>query len=385
MYKGKERDLFSGKSINTNNLYTKSLKNDTGIKNGEKTLSIPLKLICQRYENLFIKDPDDLKILKNSILTIGLTDPIRIVPITLKLDKLNEEIAKEEINEITKLEFQKEIEYLKRKQDVGKEYTISAGHRRFDACLCVALETFFGSDYIDYSSDISIQFDKVAEELDERRKNFEKETAIRTLILTEKELEEKKNFNKLNIDAYVEEKNFSLNDDTKVYQDTNLTARTVTVFEVISNIYKQLTLTGEIEQFIDESGKLNFKNFKNYILENHNEDIDVETIRRHLKIYNTFRNDLKELIYSGKLTVKAAVKILPKYKKLSEKDIDNLVKSISENEFNLDEWLKQFDIPEKKKKYETKEDKLKKDFVLDARKVKFGKMSIDQLIEKYSN
>ena len=380
-FKGEKRELFNPNSsgFKTDNLYTRALKDETGIVNAQNAKTIPLHFICQRYENLFIKDPDDLKVLKNSIKEIGLKNPITVVSIEIKLKSLRTLLEKDEMPDLTKAEAKKEIVYLEAEQNKGKKYTISAGHRRFDACMCLALETF--DLKVDYTKDIASQFDKVADDLDHQSKELHKTTDIR-MRLTDLEKEQLAKFEKLNIEAIIDDKNFDIKDDAKVYQDTNLTSRSVTKFEIISNVYKQLTLTGEIDNFLDSKGKLNFKKFQEYLKDEHNEEVDLELIRRNIKMYETFRDDLKDLIYNGKLGIKVAMRILPKYPLLSDKQIDSLVKKIDQDEFDINEWLKQFAKP--KKKYETKEDKLKKEFVLALNRVKSGKLSIDDLIKMYS-
>ena len=378
-FKGEKRDLFNTASIKTDNLYTRSLKDETGIVAAQNAMNIPMRFVCQRYENLFIKDPDDLKVLKNSIKEIGLKNPITVVSIDVKLRSLNTLVNKEGTPEPTKVEANKEIKYLNEQLEKGKKYTISAGHRRFDACMALVLETF---DYeVKYENSIADQFDLVSEELDNQSKELHKTTDIR-VRLTDHEKEQLAKFDKLNIEAIVDDKNFDIRDDVKVYQDTNLTSRSITKFEVISNIYKQLTLSGEIGNFLDGKEKLDLKKFQNYLKNTQNEEVDLETIRRNIKMYDTFRDDLKTLIYNGKLGIKDATKILPKYALLTDKQIDKLVKEISEEKFNSADWLKQFEKP--KKKYETKEDKLKKEFVLALNRVKSGKLSIDDLIKMYN-
>ena len=77
---------------------------------------LPLNKICSRYENMYINDLEHNRRLRESIERIGQITPISVIPISEK-----------------KYKTKREEEYYKSMQDLGCEYFISSGHRRFRA------------------------------------------------------------------------------------------------------------------------------------------------------------------------------------------------------------------------------------------------------------
>ena len=265
---------------------------------------LPLNKICSRYENMYINDLEHNKRLRESIERIGQITPISVISIKEK-----------------KYKSQAEEEYYKSMLDLGCEYFISSGHRRFRACLSIAV----GRD-IESKQDIMDFYKKAKEEkIYESFKN--------KIIKTEEEEKEEK---KWYIDCVIVSAENEKEQD--IYNDTNLTARNTTTFELIINSVEEMINLG--------NKKPNWIDIQEYIENKRGVTVNNKTISNTLTIYRNSDPDLLETILEGKLSIRDANILAPAYKEMSRAERKETVKNIWEGKFNSKKFKKKV---EKKK------------------------------------
>lgn len=297
---------------------------------------LPLNKICSRYENMYINDLEHNKRLKESIERIGQITPISVIPISEKTFK-----SKEEEN------------YYKEMQDLGCEYFISSGHRRYRACLAIAL----GKD-IESKQDILDFYNKVNTE--KTYDNFKKK-----IIKTEEEETEEK---KWYIDCVILPAENER--EQGIYNDTNLTARNTTSFELIINSIEEMGLSGV--------KKPNWIDIQQYIEEKRGVSLSDKTISNTLTLYRNCDKDLLEAILEGRISIRDAQTISPKYRTLSEEDKKEVIKNIWEGKLNIKAF--------KEKKEKTKVIKWTNAKVEDLlSRIRMNVLTIDEAIEIVKN
>lgn len=297
---------------------------------------LPLNKICSRYENMYINDLEHNKRLRESIERIGQITPISVIPISSKVPKTTEE-----------------AEYYNEMKQIGCEYFISSGHRRFRARLSIAL----GKD-IESKRDIIEFYNKA--KIEQIYENFKKKI-IKT---EEEEAEEKKWYVDCVILPAEEEK------EQGIYNDTNLTARNTTTFELIINSIGEMKTAG-----IDSPTWINVQE---YIEEKRGINLTEKTIKNTLTLYRNSDDQLLECIFEGRLSIREAMAIAPLYKEFSNDKKNKLIQEIWEGNFKAKKYTEK-----KKKERAIKWTNSKVEELLS--RIKMNVISIDEAIEIVKN
>lgn len=257
---------------------------------------LPLNEICPRSENKYINKLESHIELKKSIEAIRLQQPIVVVPISEY-----------------KPESEEEADYLQEMvEKYGCKYFISSGERRFRAMVGIAMNKNIvqREDLIEFyeyclSKNPYDRFKKVFVEEDDAKEKW-----------------------KWYIDCNIVTKDVSK--ESMIYNDTNLTSRAITKFEIIDNTYDEMIKKGVEMKYNADIQK--------YIKENKGIDIDLGTIKSFMIVIRNTDRRFKELIYDGKLTANDARKILSTY--ANDPDKENVIKQINDGTFSVGKYLK---------------------------------------------
>jgi len=301
---------------------------------------LPLKWICPRYSNKYINDPKTTRALAKSIENIGLIQPIAVIEINKYLD--NETIEEEERNYL-----------LKMRDEYGCRYFISSGHRRYKAALSNALKKD-----VETNEDI-IKFYKGLKTKDLY------DNANNPFLSDDEKKEKKKLFIPCKIVKRLEDS------EEKIYNDTNLTARATSMFELLANTLDSM---GKEDPSIAE--------IKTYIYDNYGLEISESTLYNNLGLLNTFKADSRFLkaIFDGKLTNRDAKTLKTIFNKI---DKDEVIKQIEDKTLNVDA-LKKSLMKDKGGRPKTR--KYSKAEVLDMfHQVKLGNFTVDEMMKKISD
>ncbi len=257
---------------------------------------IPLVDICPRNVNKYINTLESHREMKKSLLNIRQQQPIVVV----KIDGY--EASDDD-----------EREYLKKMQEeYGCKYFISSGERRFRAMVGLAMN----KDIVD-REDILSFYDYC------KRKNPYSE---HTILNNDKDVLKDKwkwYINCIVYDTYGDDK------EKQVYNDTNLTARAITKFEIIANSYDEMKEKGiDIEYNSD---------IQKYILENKGIDVDLMTIKSIMTILKNADAEFINLILEGCLSQRDARNIFAKYQKDDNKE--QIRKEIKQKRFSVEKYL----------------------------------------------
>lgn len=296
---------------------------------------LPLKWICPRYSNKYINDPKTTKALARSIEKNGLLQPIIVI-----------EIAKYLENNID----QEERDYLVKMSELyGCRYFISSGHRRYKAALSNAL-----NKEIETEEDIIKFYESL------KTKNLY-EKANSPLLTSEEE----KQIRKLYIPCKIY-KDIKESDDT-IYNDTNLTSRAITTFEMLAN-------TIDVIEKEDPS----IAEIKTFIYDNYGLEISESTLYQNLSLLNTYKKDERFLkaIYDGKLTNRDAKILKTIFNKV---DKEKVIEEINNKTFDVYALKKSLS---KKVKGRPKARNYSKAEVLDLlNKIKIKEMSVEEAMD----
>lgn len=262
--------------------------------NGKKDIVvIPLYQICSRYENMYINSTENNKRLRNSIEKIGLITPIAVIPIDKYKPNSKDEKA-----------------YLEQMKNYGCLYFISSGHRRFRACVSIAL----GKD-IESKKDLE-DFYKYVQE----NRPYDRFDAF-----SEEEVDDQ---NKWYVDCVIVDK--ELEKENQIYNDTNLTARATTTFELLINSLDEMkkegitwTTNADIQAYIKSKRGV---------------DISLQTIKNLMIIINNSDAELLDVIFEGKITVKQAKDLISSYRNMSEEEKKDVIKEIWEGAFDIKKY-----------------------------------------------
>ncbi len=258
--------------------------------NGKKDIVvIPLYQICSRYENMYINSTENNKRLRNSIEKIGLITPIAVIPIDKYKPNSKDEKA-----------------YLEQMKDYGCLYFISSGHRRFRACVSIAL----GKD-IESKKDLEDFYKYVKE-----NRPYDRFDAF-----SEEEVDDQ---NKWYVDCVIVDK--ELEKENQIYNDTNLTARATTTFELLINSLDEMKKEG--------TAWTTSSDIQAYIKGKRGIDVSLQTIKNIMNIINNADAQFLDVIFEGKLTVKQAKETITAYKLMTQDEKDVLIKSIWEGTFD---------------------------------------------------
>ncbi len=262
--------------------------------NGKKDIVvIPLYQICSRYENMYINSTKNNKRLRNTIEKSGLITPIAVIPIDKYKPNSKDEKA-----------------YLEQMKNYGCLYFISSGHRRFRACVSIAL----GKD-IESKKDLE-DFYKYVQE----NRPYDRFDAF-----SEEEVDDQ---NKWYVDCVIVDK--ELEKENQIYNDTNLTARATTTFELLINSLDEMkkegitwTTNADIQAYIKSKRGV---------------DISLQTIKNLMIIINNSDAELLDVIFEGKITVKQAKDLISSYRNMSEEDKKDVIKEIWEGAFDIKKY-----------------------------------------------
>lgn len=262
--------------------------------NGKKDIVvIPLYQICSRYENMYINSTENNKRLRNSIEKIGLITPIAVIPIDKYKPNSKDEKA-----------------YLEQMKNYGCLYFISSGHRRFRACVSIAL----GKD-IESKKDLE-DFYKYVQE----NRPYDRFDAF-----SEEEVDDQ---NKWYVDCVIVDK--ELEKENQIYNDTNLTARATTTFELLINSLDEMkkegitwTTNADIQAYIKSKRGV---------------DISLQTIKNLMIIINNSDAELLDVIFEGKITVKQAKDLISSYRNMSEEEKKDVIKEIWKGAFDIKKY-----------------------------------------------
>ena len=296
---------------------------------------LPLKWICPRFSNKYINDPKTTRALAKSIEKNGLLQPIVVVEIKRYLQ-----------NDVSP----EEREYLQKMSETfGCRYFISSGHRRYKAALSNAL-----------NKDVETEEDIIKFYESLKKKNLY-EKANNPLLSSEEEKQIKK--------LYIPSKIIDDIDgsDNTIYNDTNLTSRATTTFEMLANT---LDVIGKEDPSISE--------IKTYIYDNYGLEISESTLYKNLSLLNTFKKDERylEAIYNGRLTNKDAKVLKTIFNKI---DKDKVIKEINNKNFDVNALKKSLT---KKTKGRPKTRTYSKAEVLDLlNKIKIKELSVDEAMK----
>ncbi len=252
---------------------------------------LPLKWICPRYSNKYINDPKTTRALAKSIEQNGLIQPIAVVEI--------EEYLKKDVDE-------DERKYLHEMADLyGCKYFISSGHRRFKAALSIAL-----------NKDVETQEDIIKFYKSLKTKDLY-EDANNPLISPERQDELDKLYIPSKILTNLKES------DAAVYNDSNLTSRATTTFELLANVLDSI---GKEDASVSE--------IRTYIYDKYGLEVSESTLYKNMKLLNTFSQDARYLkaIYDGKLTNRDSKVLATIFNRI---DKDDVIKQIENKTFNV--------------------------------------------------
>ena len=319
---------------------------------------IPIEEICPRFENKYITNVEKSKSLINSIKTVGLIEPINIIPI----DKY---ISKKDVTE-------KERNYFEKMAAKGIKYFVSSGHRRFRAYISITLGYEINTD-----EEWVKNYDFIKEKCLETKKN----TLSTMLGNIDVDVDDRW----ITIPCIVSEK--ELENEDKLYNDSNTTQRELTGFEIITNVIDEMKKTGywnemiqrikidrvnnmtdrRIREKINELVKLGIlekdyidsslkaqreklmqldsmyvpgtekpinEEIVNYISTKKQREVSVTNVNYTRKILETFDDRLIQLIFDGLLKFKDAKEIYSVYQDI---DIEETIKSIKEGNFTIKE------------------------------------------------
>ena len=259
--------------------------------NGKKDIVvIPLYQICSRYENMYINSTENNKRLRNSIEKIGLITPIAVIPI----DKYKPNSKEEKV-------------YLEQMKSFGCLYFISSGHRRFRACVSIAL----GKD-VESKKDLDEFYKYVLE-----NRPYDRFDAFSD--------EETDDQGKWYVDCVIVDK--EIEKENQIYNDTNLTARATTTFELLINSLDEMKKEG--------IAWTTNADIQAYIKSKRGVDVSLQTIKNLMIIINNADSELLDVIFEGKLTIKQAKDLISRYTGMSEAERKEVIKDIWEGTFDI--------------------------------------------------
>lgn len=306
--------------------------------NKEDIDNLPLKWICPRYSNKYINDPKTTRALAKSIENIGLIQPIAVI----EIDRyLKNNVSNEEKEYLTKME-----------NEYGCRYFISSGHRRYKAALSNALK-----------KDVETNEDII--------KFYE---GLKTKDLYENannpflSPEEKKEMRKLFIPCKIVERLEA--SEEKIYNDTNLTSRATSMFELLANT---------LDSMGKDVSEASVPEIKTYIYDRYGLETSESTLYNNLGLLKTFKDDKRYLkaIYDGKLTTKDAKELKPIFSKINK---DEVIKQIENKTFDIGALKKSLS---KAKMGRPKTRKYSKAEVLDLlNQIKLKNITVDEAMKK---
>lgn len=335
---------------------------------------INLNDIVPRFENKYIRDPKTLKALTSSIKNNGLIQPIVLIPI------------KDRLNTINKKDNEMEFNYLKEMLSKNKIYTISSGHRRYEAYINLLLTSLGikieneNNVYQDLTNNIELILEKERDFFKEN-KNIIDENALKKEIygvlgLPSKIDSEIKKFSYLYIPSIIQSEN---KEESRIYNDTNVTARPLTQLEIVINANDDVkNKFGDkfIELYKKDSREGYNSALSRYIEEQYNIEISANRIAKIMRINSLYSKEIIDCIFEGKLSARDAYELSSIYERV---DKEALLEDIRNNSLDLKKLKNKFTnkrLKKKKEKYTVEE--LRK-FIL---MVKNNEMSLEELFEK---
>lgn len=293
---------------------------------------LPLKWICPRFSNKYINDPKTTRALAKSIEKNGLLQPIVVIEISKYLE-----------NHIS----DEEKEYLETMSDkYGCRYFISSGHRRYKAALSNAI-----------NKDVETQED-IIKFYESLKKKDLYEKANSPLLSADEEKQIRKLFIPSKIIEHLKES------DDSIYNDTNLTSRATTTFEMLANTIDAI---GKEDPSVSE--------IKTYIYDNYGLEISESTLYKNLSLLNTFKKDERYLkaIYDGRLSNRDAKELKTIFNRI---DKDEVIKDINSKNFDVNALKKSLT---KKTKGRSKTRNYSKAEVLDLlNKIKIKELTVEE-------
>lgn len=281
---------------------------------------VSIKAICDRYMNEYIIDAKRTKSLCDSIRKNGLLQPILLMDINDYLTN-GKNVSEEE------------RKYLEEKKD-NYQYFIVAGHRRFRA---------FASLFADKVLESKDDMDWFYREIHDSNSEFSKRFKVTSLKQVKEETDSGSNQYSKILAIVVNSNDL---DETTAYNDSNITTRVPTQFEIIASVYKQLKKENRLDELenyrTSERDGVTVK-LKKYIDDRYGIDVDKSNVGKTIKIVDEMDDRLVDYIYDGKMSVRDAYAISNFYEKIkNDQNIDRLIDEIGNDKFDIKKWKSEY-------------------------------------------
>lgn len=268
--------------------------------------------ICDRHKNDFIVSDKKLLPLIKSIKKYGVGQPVLLTNINHQIDDLKNTLESFDGEEEVRIDLENRLVYLNEQKELGKKYVLVSGHRRFKACRYIFAES---NQEILKQEGYEITLDNFEDAYNTLCQRAKKNKEDVLSILNDDNSLYVEDFEKIpaSIKTLDQQKEHSL------YEDTNLTQREISTFEIILQIRDKIekTLNSDdsikfIKQYLGEDANVNYFSkgdlYKSYITNGLGiEKISRPNILKNLKIIeNAQTPKLIEYILNGKITINEA-------------------------------------------------------------------------------
>ncbi len=338
---------------------------DIGLVKGKKILDVQLNKIAPRFSNLYIRNDERLKPLIATIKNEGFSVPINVMPINKAI-----EIA---------IGNQEEHDYLLKQKEIGKDYVIISGHRRFYSCCHIALEIFRADEY-DPSKEIRDQIKLLDDNL---YKEVNDEIDELNIFGSNDQLQERiSKAERLYIQCVIEEGNINKENETLRHMKENLARENTSSFEIVVNVYNYINDYGLVEEICDKYGQDGTTSFpiimSRYLSDEYGFDINPKTVSGQIDLLKFYHPEIVQMIFKNEFALRDAKTLISTYKKLNEAEkmqADELIKA--------GEYDKVKSLKIKQKAVKINKSFKQKEIVEILNKIKKGSMSLEEAINYF--